>query len=225
MEFHASNDMEKEHIQQQLGTNNIIHIISDIPDEPEFFERQESHSDRLKIIFISRISPKKNLLYALSVLKDVSCEYTFDIYGPIEDKEYWQECLNFIDINKLDGNVTYKGTISPEKVHELFLSYELFLFPTFGENFGHVIYEALVSGCLPLISDQTPWEDMENYDAGWAVPLKNTSRYIEIIENVSSMASQNRLLMAKNSQKYAAMKYDGEQSFQAHKKMFDSDGE
>ena len=53
-----------------------------------------------------------------------------------------------------------------KKVIETFSKYDVFLFPTKGENYGHVIFEALAGGCIPIISDQTPWNDIEQAGCG-----------------------------------------------------------
>ncbi|HEY1111342.1 MAG TPA: glycosyltransferase [Opitutaceae bacterium] len=47
---------------------------------------------------------------------------------------------------------------------------EYFLLPTFNENFGLVIAEALAHGVPALVTDTTPWRAMEAVGAGWCVP-------------------------------------------------------
>ena len=62
--------------------------------------------------------------------------------------------------------VTYHGEVRPDKVVDVFSKYDIFLFPTKGENYGHVIFESMASGCIPVISDKTPWgkkDDLCNY--------------------------------------------------------------
>src|SRR5690606_10471907 len=95
----------------------------------------------------------------------------FDIYGPISDQDYWKECQALI--KSLPANVvaTYCGSVAPARVAELFSKYDLFFLPTRGENYGHVIAEALSMGTLVLISDQTPWRELQADGLGWDVPL------------------------------------------------------
>lgn len=86
-------------------------------------------------------------------------------------------------MQKLPSNilVSYKGSVSYDKVSDIFENYHLFFLPTHGENFGHVILESLSSGCPVLISDQTPWRDLENYGCGWALPLNAPEAFKEVI--------------------------------------------
>jgi glycosyltransferase involved in cell wall biosynthesis len=43
--------------------------------------------------------------------------------------------------------------------------------PTYNENFGYVILEALLAGCPVILSDQPPWRDLEARQVGWTIPL------------------------------------------------------
>ncbi|MBG9578179.1 glycosyl transferase family 1, partial [Bacillus thuringiensis] len=82
---------------------------------------------------------KKNLKGALTFLKGITGNITFDIYGPIENQNYWSACRNIIESLPNNVQVNYMGQVNNNKVHPLFSNYNAFLFPTFGENYGHVI--------------------------------------------------------------------------------------
>ncbi len=60
-----------------------------------------------------------------------------------------------------------------------------------GENFGHVIIEALAAGKPVLISDQTPWRGLENHKAGWDIPLNDKEKFISILEMLVDMEPEN----------------------------------
>ncbi len=139
-------------------------IAEDLPRKIDFAEYRsqlkyyEKEPGKINLVYISRIPPKKNLLYALKLLNfKYDGEIRYDIYGIKEDEKYWQECEN--EIQKLPDNVhvEYCGELKPEQVVDTFSKYDAFLLPTKGENFGHIIYEALCAGCIPIISNLTPW--------------------------------------------------------------------
>jgi glycosyltransferase involved in cell wall biosynthesis len=136
---------------------------------------------QLRIVFVSRISPKKNLLFALELLQGLSGDVSFDIYGPLEDAEYWNQCKKVIDALPSNVLVKYQGMIEHENVGKTFSEHNLFLFPTLGENYGHVICEALSAGCPVLISDQTPWRHLQEEGAGWDIPLGDTERFRAVL--------------------------------------------
>lgn len=118
----------------------------------------KKNSKILKIVFLSRITPIKNLDFLLSILLNFSEDCELNIFGPIDDKKYWKKCENII--SKLPENIRVKigKAVKPHNVQKFFSKYDLFAFPTRGESFGHVIFEALSSGTPVLLSDQTMWK-------------------------------------------------------------------
>ena len=165
-----------------VAPNLTARSLPEMPARPP-----KTKGDKTKIIFLSRISRKKNLDYALKLLVDVKCAAQFDIYGTLEDKTYWDECQALMTSLPANIHVEYRGAVEPERIIETFAGYHLFLFPTRGENFGHVIWEALYAGCPVLISDQTPWRNLEEKGIGWDIPLDEPERFIQAIKEVIGM--------------------------------------
>ena len=110
--------------------------------------------------------------------------------------------------------------ISPEQVHETFGKYDLFVFPTRGENFGHVIPEALAAGTPILLSDRTPW--LEDQSFGLQVlPLKE-KLWIKAIEEWTSLSSDKIFLRRKAALDYSdKIKLINEKSTKENKLLFD----
>jgi len=150
-------------------------------------KKYSKESGSLKIVFVSRISPKKNLDGALTMLRGLQGEVMFDIYGPLEDMAYWEKCQSIIRTLPPSIQVHYRGIIQHEKVTEVFWTYDLFFFPTLGENYGHVIIEALVAGCPILISDQTPWRNLEATGVGWDIPLEYPEKFKAVLQQCVDM--------------------------------------
>lgn len=167
-----------------------VHVARDLIALPDIVGDRAKHvsplqtNDLLKIVFISRISPKKNLDYALRVLAEVKSSLQFDIYGPKEDPDYWARCQALMVALPPHITATYRGELPPDKILQTFAQYHLFFFPTRGENFGHVIWEALNAGCLVLTSDQTPWTELAQHQVGWALPLDNPAGFVMTIEAI-----------------------------------------
>lgn len=164
-------------------------VVAESPDKE--YPAPRFDSNRLRIAFISRISPKKNLDGLLRILNTVSAEVQVDIFGPIEDNAYWKLCEDLI--NRLPKNilVDVRGSIAQHLVTDTFAQYDVFAFPTHGENFGHVIFESLNAGTPVIVSDQTPWKE----DAGGAlsvIALADTSGWREAIEKAASSSLVER---------------------------------
>jgi len=144
----------------------------------------------LRIVFLSRIAPKKNLSFALRVIAQVHEPVVFDIYGPVADEEYWQRCQ--ADIVSLPGHVqvNYRGAVPPDRVREIMSSHDLFFLPTLGENFGHVIAEALSEGTPVLIADTTPWRGLEAAGVGWDLSLDEEPSFLRCIEHCARLGAE-----------------------------------
>ncbi|MCC8015625.1 MAG: glycosyltransferase [Eubacterium sp.] len=138
-----------------------------------------------RIIFISRILPKKTVKFALEIISNIKSNIIFDIYGPIEDEEYWSVCKELIEKMPENIDARYCGLLEHEEVMNTFRKYHLFFFPTFSENYGHVIVESLLSGCPVLTSDQVPWTDMQSYGCGFSFPLDARKDFINAVDVVS----------------------------------------
>ena len=83
------------------------------------------------------------------------------------------------------------GPLDKKNIHNTLAKYDLFVFPTLGENFGHVIFDAIKSGLPILISNKTPWNDIEDYRIGWSIPISEKAKYLEIINNFDNWWSKN----------------------------------
>ena len=102
----------------------------------------------------------------------------------------------------------YKGSVQPEEVIETFEKYDIFLFPTKGENFGHVIYEALVGRCIPIISNTTPWLDLEKNHCGMVCNLNDIDMFRRTIEHYLCNTSSRITEEKNNTISYAKEKYE-----------------
>lgn len=147
---------------------------------------------RLRVVFLSRIDRKKNLDYAIKLLANVRAPVTFDIFGPANDPAYWTECEQLISRLPDHVEVRYRGSIPNADVAATLAGYDLFLLPTRGENFGHAIFDAFEAGLPALISDQTPWRDLERIGAGWSLPLDQPGRFATTIDRVAALAPSER---------------------------------
>ncbi len=176
--------------------------------------------DALRVCFLSRISPKKNLKYALQVLSEVTRPIRFSIYGPKEDKKYWMECERLMASLPNHVRAIYCGVVEQSRVVETFAEHDLFFFPTRGENFGHVIHESLRAGTPVLISDQTPWTDLENHGIGAALPLAEPGRFARAIDDAADWDDETRAKLRLAAQQYARSCQLASTAIEANRRLF-----
>jgi glycosyltransferase involved in cell wall biosynthesis len=113
----------------------------------------------------------KNLVFAIEALARVRHPVELDIYGPVDDETHAAACRRAAASAADRLTVRWHGHVPHEEVRGIFSRHDLFLFPTRGENFGHVIFESLAAGTPVLVSDRTPWQDLDAAGVGWVRSL------------------------------------------------------
>ena len=199
-----------------------VAVASDVADTPSPGHRirRSKRPGQLRTLFISRCTRKKNLAGALRMLERVSGDVSFDIYGPAEDAEYLRECLGLIAALPANIRAWYWGEIEHEKIGQVFAEHELFLFPTLSENYGHVICEALASGCPVLISDQTPWRNLEAEGVGWDIPLGETERFRSVLQQCVDCDHEWYAALSMRAMDYAAKRASHPEIIDANRRLF-----
>lgn len=174
----------------------------------------------LKLVFISRISAKKNLMFLLQILAHVDHKIDLTVVGPIEDQTYWTECKKLIKQTPANTTIRYIGPVPSLQVSGLLQSHHAFVLPSFGENFGHSIYEALSHGRPVLLSNNTPWRNLEEKNAGWDIELENKEKWIKTIRKLVNMNQNEYSLTCKHAYALAENYQDKNKIIEAYKKLF-----
>lgn len=143
----------------------------------------------LRLAFVGRISPVKNLDYALRVLKNVRIPVAYDIFGPVQDTAHWRECQEIIASLPENVCVTFKGEVANERIVETLAHYDALFLPTKGENFGHAIMDAFEAGVPAIISDQTPFRGLEKLKAGFDLPLASPGAFARAITDYAALTN------------------------------------
>ena len=157
---------------------------------------------RLRIVFLSRIDPKKNLHFALEVLGRVTTPVDFDIIGPIANEGYWEDCQQLIKALPESCQVRHLGAIPHTIILQTLAAYDLFFFPTQAENNGYVILEALLAGCPVLLSDRTPWRGLEVEGVGRDLPLEVPDAFSATLDKWATLTPAAHAAMKRKAQDY-----------------------
>lgn len=217
--WHATDTQEADDIKLAFGEKSSIYIVPNISLINIQKKKIVKNENELELVFLSRISPKKNLFYALEILKHfINKKVNLTIYGAIEDKLYWEKCNNFIQQNNIKA--TYKGTLYPTEIQDKLSEYHFLLFPTLHENYGHVIVEALTAGCGLILSNNTPWRDLNQHEVGWDIDLKNKQKFINAIEKCYEMNQENYNSYRKNCYQFITDEINKQNAVELSKQLF-----
>ena len=188
--------------------------------KPPFNRKKKT--DSLKVCYLSRITEKKNLHFALQVLENIDFPLEFNIYGPISDKKYWEICLGIIQNLPQNIKVTHHGPIKHEHVCDMLMENDLMFLPTLGENFGHVIAESFIAGTPVLIADTTPWKELEIKGIGWDLPLTKPSAFANRIRTCFKMSPEEYDALRLRVLEYAANEFGTEKTRLDYQQMWDA---
>ncbi|WP_162426426.1 glycosyltransferase family 4 protein [Pontibacter pudoricolor] len=192
--FHATNSAEQEHILQVLGQEQEVMVAPNLAKSctGNGFSAKLKRRGELNLVSIGRISPEKNTLFALQLLKQLKPDthLKLDIFGPVYDEAYWQECQSLIGQLRDQISVTYHGSIENDLVHTTLQQYHALLLPTKGENFGHIILESFVAGLPVIISDQTPWRNLRDRGIGYDLSLSAPESFVTAIYELADMPDE-----------------------------------
>lgn len=196
--WHATSNEEVRSIRSKMdvSANSITFAPNLFSLMPMANQKFDDEGVTLRLVYVSRITPKKNLLAALKALVSIKIPYRFEIYGPVDDLDYWEECLPLIN-EAGEEKIQWMGEVVPEQVANVFRRSDLFVFPTLGENFGHVLVEALGNSCPVLVSDKTPWSSVAESGAGYVVKADDIEAIRSSIVAHFEAGVQSRLMMRK----------------------------
>jgi glycosyltransferase involved in cell wall biosynthesis len=208
LKWHASSEYEAIDIARNAGCfSEEISIGPDLAKSParEVQKARERNTGVLRVLFLSRISPMKNLEFALNVLSCATGEIDFNIVGPIEDHAYWNSCDKIISEMPRNVTVSYHGPAFPGDVRAIMEAHDVLFLPSKGENFGHVIAESLSVGTPVLVSDQTPWRKLCQKKLGHDVSLSQPSEFVKILNGLANLTEEAHQTIRQNT--YYAYKH------------------
>ena len=166
------------------------------PNIRPLFERPPAvpaaKGEPLRLAFLGRITPVKNIDYAIRALALVKALARLDLYGPPSDPAYAKVCQALAASLPPHLQVRFMGEIANVDAPRVMAGYDLMFMPTLGENFGHAIFEALGAGTPVLISDRTPWRGLARLEAGFDLSLDDPTAFAAAIDRIAAQTPEDR---------------------------------
>lgn len=207
--IHATSNNELKTIRNN-GFKNPIAMIPNGVNIEEFPESIPIKTNTpKKILFLSRIHVKKGIEYLIAAWKLIDLEvrenWQIEIVGNGEDR-YIKTLKEKIISENLGNQIVIKKPVFGQEKIKLFREASLFVLPTFSENFGIVIAEALASYTPVITTKGTPWEDLKKTNSGWWIdigiePLKKA------LEQAIGSSDKTLIKMGVNGRKLIEDKY------------------
>ena len=224
--WHASTSRERADIERVFGADTRSHVAIDLRTGLSVHEEQY-HEQRpgadphcCSLVFFSRIVSKKNVATVIRAMPLVKSKARLSIAGPIEDARYWAECLELIDDIGDPEMIKYVGSIPADGAISFLSRFDLFVFPTLGENFGHVVLESLAAGTPVIVGNDTPWHQIETVGAGWRCEAASPEAVAELIERFLALDEGARMRMRTAARALARQVLNDPRGVDANRAMF-----
>ena len=213
--WQASSEYEEQDIRQEFGANVEVRVAPDLTSA-RFREAvslaSAKHPGRVRLLFLARVCRMKNLHFALEALAGLRGDIELHVVGPIEEPDYWKHCLALATSFTPAVRLTYGGVVPAHAVTDVMRLHDFLFLPTCGENFGHVIVEAMSVGTPTIISDRTPWRNLQESNAGWDLPLENIGLFRETLARCIAMDDCEYAPLRRGAKRYWQSRVADDQS-------------
>jgi len=218
--LHAASLQEAEHF-RLVGYSGSIAVIQHGVDTNEFNlgdgARAEACWPELKgrqvVLFLSRLSPEKGLDQLVPAWADIvrqkpKIDALLVIAGP-DDKGYASKVKKMVKSHSLQSHVLFTGIVRGEKKIAIYQRADVFVLPSYSENFGLVITEALACGTPVVTTTGTPWKGLLDADAGrWVAPERGA--LAEALRELLLLSKGSRKKMGERGRKLVLEDYSWE---------------
>lgn len=202
--FIATSKQEAENI-RNFGLSQPIAVVSNGIDlqacKWNVLDKSSRTGRNYKALFLSRVHPKKgleNLIRAWALIKPDN--WILQIAGPDEDGHLAQILLLAKNLG-ISYCIEYLGELNDHKKWAVFYDADLFILPTYSENFGVVVAEALSCGVPVITTTGTPWADLKTYGCGWWVEI-GVEPLVVAIKAATALTNQERYEMGVKGYEY-----------------------
>ena len=198
----ATSEMEYLNL-RRLGLRQPVAVIANGVNLPALAQavKVQGRAHERVALFLSRVHPKKGVLELVRAWGQVApAGWRLRIVGP-DEGGHWSEVARLVDQLDVGATVDYLGPLEGERKVALYREADLFVLPTFSENFGLVVAEALAYG-LPVITTRgAPWADLETHGCGWWIET-GVAPLVEALRAAMALSDAERAAMGARGRVY-----------------------
>lgn len=202
--WHATAESEYRDI-RRIGFRQPVAVIPNGIDIPELPEKDRSQNHTL--LFLGRIHPKKGLdmlLPAWKKIQDRFPSWRLLIIGP-DNGGYLGEIQRFANDLRLQ-RVKFSGPLYGKDKWTAYRNADLFVLPSYSENFGMAVAEALASGVPAIVSKGAPWEGLDARNAGRWIDI-NIDALVGCLSELMSYTSETLNKMGQRGRMWMQQEY------------------
>ena len=169
--LHATSKAEHDDI-RRMGLRASVAVIPNGIDLPELPRRDPGSGGRRRLLFLSRIHPKKGVDVLLRAWRNVQKGFEgWDLHITGPDNEGYLGRMKELAADLGAERVTFTGPAYGTAKSAAYAEADLYVLPTHSENFGMTVAEALAHGTPAVVTRGAPWEGLETNDCGWWIDI------------------------------------------------------
>lgn len=206
--IYTTAEMEAKNV-HELGVKAPCSIIPNGIETDGYPCRSNPNVVKKQILFLSRIHIKKGielLIDAWRILVNDYPEWNIKIVGNGEE-EYINQLKTKIARSGLERYIEIIPPVFGKEKVALYQSSALFVLPSYSENFGMVIAEAMSCGVPVITSEYTPWHFLNEEKAGWCIKLNLENLVMTLRESLNKTFDE-LYQMGQNGARLVRSRYD-----------------
>ncbi|RJP80454.1 MAG: glycosyltransferase [Desulfobacteraceae bacterium] len=163
---------------------------------------------RKVVLFMSRLSKQKGLDMLIPLWRHIIKKYPdalLVIAGP-DYLGYGETVRQMANNSEYSDSILFTGNVEGERKLSLLSRAEIFILPSYSENFGNVVAEAMACSVPVITTRETPWQELDQVGCGCCVPAEeNFIR--DALDGMLSLNDHERKQMGVRGKKIISEKY------------------
>ena len=200
-----------------MGIRGPFTIIPNGIHPPEFSALSEADlaeeswpilKDRKVVLFLSRLSPQKGLDILIPAWQTIMRKHPdalLVVAGP-DHLSYGRFVRELAAASPYSGDIFFTGNVVGEAKLALYRRADVFALPSYSENFGNVVAEALMCETPVVTTHATPWDELEKYSCGRYVPVDREA-IVDAIDSILRLPAEERALMGRRGRDFILSSY------------------
>lgn len=158
------------------------------------------------ILYTGRIAPIKGLdNLSRAVAKVAARDWRLVIVGP-DQENHTAELKTLANKLGVADLIDFVGPKYGEDLQRMYDNADLFVLPSYSENFGSVVVEAMAHGVPVITTKGTPWQELEENKCGWWIDI-GVEPLVTALKEAMALGDAQRKEMGKRGRRLVEEKY------------------
>lgn len=205
--LHTTSKLELENI-RDIGYHQKAIIIPNGIDISEVKPKSNwTKNEKINILFLSRVHPKKGIETLIDAVAELKYDDLIINIAGEGDDDYISKLKKQAAKRSVSHLINFVGGVYGNDKWLLYKKSDLFVLPTFSENFGIVVAEALATGIPVITTKGTPWHELKTKGCGWWIDL-SINNLKEALRDAIGKSQKELEEMGKRGIQLVKEKYD-----------------